>query len=89
MYAVRVLLSDGAAFHGVANLGHRPTVTPANQELSLEVHLFDFDSDLYGHELEVEFLHFLRSERRFPDVDSLKRQIAADAAAARLQLSAP
>ncbi len=88
VYAVRVLLADGAVHHGVANLGHRPTVTPSNQELSLEVHLFDFESDLYGQELEVEFLHFLRSERRFSDVEALKRQIAADASAARLQLSA-
>lgn len=89
VYAVRVRRADGALCNGVANLGHRPTVTPENQELSLEVHLFDFDGDLYGQELEVEFVHFLRSERRFSGMDALQKQIAADAAAARLQLSAP
>jgi riboflavin kinase / FMN adenylyltransferase len=90
VYAVRVTTasqSHSVRWSGVANLGHRPTVTPAHQDLSLEVHLFGFDGDLYHQELEVEFIHFLRTEKKFPDLAALQSQIAADAAAARLQLA--
>jgi len=52
----------------------------------LEVHLFDFDGDLYGRHLRVEFVHRLRGERRFDSLPALRRQIAADAAAARALL---
>lgn len=86
VYAVHVLHQD-RRWKGVANLGHRPTITPENQELSLEVHLFDYDGDLYGEDLEVEFLHFLRQEKRFSGLEELKRQIAADAEAALAVLS--
>jgi riboflavin kinase/FMN adenylyltransferase len=66
---------------GVANLGIRPTV--GGTRPLLEVHLFDFDRDIYGAHIAVRFVHKLRDERRFPDFDALKAQIAADAAAAR------
>jgi riboflavin kinase/FMN adenylyltransferase len=66
---------------GVANLGIRPTV--GGTRPLLEVHLFDFDRDIYGAHISVRFAHKLRDERRFPDFDALKAQIAADAAAAR------
>jgi riboflavin kinase/FMN adenylyltransferase len=66
---------------GVANLGVRPTV--GGTRPLLEVHLFDFDRDIYGAHISVRFVHKLREERRFPDFDALKAQIAADAAAAR------
>jgi riboflavin kinase/FMN adenylyltransferase len=66
---------------GVANLGIRPTV--GGTRPLLEVHLFDFDRDIYGAHLSVRFVHKLRSEQRFPNFDALKAQIAADAAAAR------
>jgi riboflavin kinase/FMN adenylyltransferase len=66
---------------GVANLGVRPTV--GGTRPLLEVHLFDFDRDIYGAHIAVRFVHKLREERRFPDFDALKAQIAADAAAAR------
>jgi riboflavin kinase/FMN adenylyltransferase len=49
----------------------------------LEVHLFDFDRDIYGAHLSVRFMHKLRNEQRFPNFDALKAQIAADAMAAR------
>jgi riboflavin kinase/FMN adenylyltransferase len=49
----------------------------------LEVHLLDFDADIYGRRVRVEFLHKLRDELRFPDIDSLRAQIALDVAAAR------
>ena len=66
---------------GVANLGIRPTV--GGTRPLLEVHLFDFDRDIYDAHIAVRFVHKLRDERRFPDFDALKAQIAADAAAAR------
>jgi riboflavin kinase/FMN adenylyltransferase len=65
----------------VANVGHRPTVD--GQDVRLEVHLFDFDGDLYGAHLEVEFRLKLRAEQRFESFDALKAQIGRDAAAAR------
>ncbi len=65
----------------VANVGHRPTVN--GQDLRLEVHLFDFDGELYGTHLEVEFRLKLRPEQRFESFDALKAQIGRDAAAAR------
>lgn len=67
---------------GVANLGIRPTL--GGTRPLLEVHLFDFDRDIYGAHLSVRFVHKLRDERRFPNFDALKVQIAADAAAARV-----
>ncbi len=66
---------------GVANLGVRPTV--GGTRPLLEVHLFDFDRDIYGKHISVRFVHKLRDEQRFPNFDALKAQIAADAAAAR------
>jgi len=66
---------------GVANLGTRPTVD--GTRVFLEVHLFDFNEDIYGRELQVEFLHFLRPEKRFESLDALKAQIARDAEQAR------
>ena len=66
---------------GVANLGVRPTVGGVRP--LLEVHLFDFNRDIYGAHISVRFVHKLRAEQRFPNFDALKAQIAADAAAAR------
>ena len=62
---------------GVANLGFRPSINQTRQAL-LEVHLFDFSGDLYGKHLNVRFLHKLRSEMKFPNLDALKAQIALD-----------
>ena len=88
VYAVRVRL-DGRSLTGVANLGKRPTVTPANQDLSLEVHLFDFSEDLYGKAMEVDFVGpRLREEIPFPGLEALKAQIAKDCATAQAVLGA-
>lgn len=65
----------------VSSLGTRPTV--AGVEPLLEAHLFDFDGDLYGRRIEVEFVAHLRAELKFPDLDSLTRQMHLDAAQAR------
>ncbi|MAK63762.1 MAG: bifunctional riboflavin kinase/FMN adenylyltransferase [Maricaulis sp.] len=86
VYAVRVRLDGkGDPIEAVANFGKRPTVDGLSE--LLEVHLFDFDGDLYGRELEVEFRGFIRPERKFDGLDALKDQIARDAAAARRLLS--
>lgn len=84
VYAVRAEL-DGRFLLGVANLGYRPTLG-GDQALAFEVHLFDFDESIYGAEMEVSFLSFLRPERKFSDLDGLKSAIVEDVAAAKLLL---
>ncbi len=81
VFAVEVSGIDGQLLPGVANLGIRPTVGGIRP--ILEVHLFDFDRDIYGAHLSVRFVHKLRNEQRFPNLDALKAQIALDAVAAR------
>lgn len=66
---------------GVANIGRRPTVNGVRDQL--EVHLFDFDGDIYGCHVRVNFLYHLRTERRFESLDALKSQIGRDAVEAR------
>jgi riboflavin kinase / FMN adenylyltransferase len=67
---------------GVASLGRRPTVNPVPLPL-LEVHLFDWDGNLYGEHLRVRFLKKLREEQKFPGLEALKEAMAADARQAR------
>jgi riboflavin kinase/FMN adenylyltransferase len=80
VFAVRVTGLDGT-YEGVANIGVRPTVD-GTQPL-LEVHLFDFAGNIYGHVLTVTFKHKLRAERRFDTLDDLKAQIGRDVTEAR------
>jgi riboflavin kinase/FMN adenylyltransferase len=82
VFAVEVRGIDDKVLKGVANLGFRPS---ANQVLRpiLEVHLFDFTTDIYGAHLNVRFLHKLRDEMKFPNFDALKAQIASDVEAAK------
>lgn len=82
VYAVRAALGS-RPLSGVANLGLRPSVGMGSTERQLEVHLFDHAEDIYGSDLEIEFVEVLRSERTFPSLEALKEQIARDAAAAR------
>lgn len=81
VYVVQLAL-EGELHNGVANLGIAPTVRYNNKPV-LEVHLFDFDQDIYGKEAEVTFNHYLRPEIRFESVDQLVEQIAKDAQEAR------
>ena len=77
VYVVEVYLqSRSTPYKGVANIGTNPTV--GNDHLSLEVHLLDFQGDLYGQPLTISFLHFLREEKKFVSLDELKSQIAED-----------
>jgi riboflavin kinase/FMN adenylyltransferase len=65
------------------NIGVRPTIARQSGERLLELHLFDFNRDIYGENVEVVFREYLRPERKFRDLDELKTQIARDAAEAR------
>jgi riboflavin kinase / FMN adenylyltransferase len=86
VYAVRVLMSDAATTClGVMNIGNRPTVN--GTETCVEVHLFDWQGDLYGQELAVQLVQFLRPEEKFPDLEALKTQIQMDCAIAKNMLS--
>jgi len=69
---------------GVVNIGVRPTF--GGTESVVEVHLLDYDGDLYGQELQVDFWAWIREERKFPDVDALVAQITSDVATARMLL---
>lgn len=84
VYAVLVDLGGPRGFEalatGVANFGVRPTLGAGP---SFEIHLFDFDRDIYGAELRVHLVERLRDERKFPDLDALRAQISADMAQAR------
>jgi riboflavin kinase/FMN adenylyltransferase len=66
---------------GVASVGTRPTIDGI--EPLLEVHIFDFDRDIYGEYIQVEFVAKLRDEVKFPDLESLTEQMHIDAAQAR------
>ena len=75
VYAVSANL-DGVEYKALANIGTNPTV--GNDHVSLEVHLLDFQGDLYDKQLTISFLSFLREERRFDSLEELKQQITAD-----------
>jgi len=91
VYAVRALRhgNSATALPGVANLGVRPTVESGESRRMLEVHLFDFDEEIYGDDLEITFVQQLRAEKKFDGVEALKTQIQRDAAEARELLSKP
>ncbi|QSX38081.1 bifunctional riboflavin kinase/FAD synthetase [Shewanella sedimentimangrovi] len=77
VFAVRLWWDGSDIYDGVANIGFRPTVK--GQMCQLEVHLFDFDGDLYGRRVEVELVAKIRDEQPFESLDALKKQITNDA----------
>jgi riboflavin kinase/FMN adenylyltransferase len=85
IFTVRVRGTGDHPLGGVASLGYRPTVTD-ERKATLEVHLFDFTGDLYGTRLRVEFLHKIRDEEKYADLDTLKAAIARDCDVARQYL---
>lgn len=86
IFAVRVGLGESeCAWPGVASLGVRPTVNEVAEPL-LEVHLFDFEGDLYGQRMAVEFVGKLRDEQKFDGLEALTAQMDHDAQAARAML---
>jgi riboflavin kinase/FMN adenylyltransferase len=69
---------NGAPYRGVANLGYRPTVADAKPERLLELHLFDLNRDIYGEDIEVRFIRYLRPEKKFDNLEALTEQITRD-----------
>jgi riboflavin kinase/FMN adenylyltransferase len=82
VYAAKARI-DGELYRGVINLGIRPTVSSGKSERVLEIHLFDFNRDIYGRDVEVRFLKFLRPEKKFENLDALVHQIRQDVEQAR------
>ncbi len=81
IFAVRILDLGDKPLNGVASIGTRPTV--GGKQMLLEVHIFDFDEDIYGREIRVEFVEKIRDELNFPDIDELIEHINSDVARAR------
>jgi riboflavin kinase/FMN adenylyltransferase len=82
IFAVRVHGLGGTPRAGVASVGVRPTIRAGGEPIA-EVFVFDFDQATYGRRITVEFLHKLRDEARFPDLDALRQQMIRDVADAR------
>ena len=87
VYVVQLFGIEGEPIKGVANVGVRPTV--GAERTLLEVHLFDFDSDIYGEHVQVHFLHKLRDEQKFTDISELMKQIKQDCQQAKLYFTPP
>lgn len=81
VYAARALL-EGGVFAAAVNIGVRPTVA-RTEEVRVEAHLLDFDADLYGFHMRLDFVSRIREERKFRTVENLKNQITADTKIAR------
>jgi len=90
VYAAEGLL-DGETVRGVVNLGVRPTLTDGLPQRVLEFHLFDLDRDLYGEDIELRFVRYLRAEQKFENLAALREQIGRDVSEARqiLGLASP
>ncbi|PIE83116.1 MAG: bifunctional riboflavin kinase/FMN adenylyltransferase [Candidatus Contendobacter odensis] len=89
VYGVYAVLMSGSGlrpYPGIANVGCRPTVQGERERL--EVHLLDFDGDLYGQHVKVDFLHYLRPEQRFESLSTLQGQIRMDEQQARRYFAA-
>ena len=77
VYAVKVKIEkNNKSIKGIANLGYRPTFK--QNKILLEVHLFNFSGNLYNKYLTVDFMKFIRKEKKFKNVDQLKRQVKSD-----------
>lgn len=84
-YAAMVITPDGERRPAMVNIGFRPTVSDSDSgaKLSIEAHIFDYSGYLYDEEVVVEFVSYLRGEKRFASVDKLKKQLEDDAEASR------
>lgn len=77
VYAVNMLMGDGIIREGMMNIGSRPTIANGSN-VSIEVHLFDFEGDLYGEQVTVQLLSRFRDEQKFDSVDELMEQLKKD-----------
>lgn len=84
VYLIRCQM-EGKTHFGMMNIGHRPTIEGNNfNAISLEVHIFDFQNDIYGAELQVELLSYIRDEIKFSNKEELRNQLVADEKHCRL-----
>ncbi len=86
VYAVRVRLGK-MTYAGVANIGLRPSFNDKNPQVHVEVHIFDFNRNIYGRAIAVEFLKKIREEKKFSSIEALKIQITKDITQARQIIS--
>lgn len=87
VYAVRVEINDKLYF-GVLNVGNNPTVNASNQT-HIEVYIFDFDKEIYGSSITLFFDNYLRNERKFANLDELKKAISNDEVVCRQYYNLP
>lgn len=78
VWVVEASLMNGEVCRGVGNLGVRPTVEGGEVKRMLEIYLIGFSGDLYGSDMEVRFLNYLRGEQKFDSLEDLKKQITSD-----------
>ena len=79
VYATKVFLEDGRSFAAVTNVGVRPTVHDSDGHVTVEGFILDFDGDLYGQSVRMEFYKFLRPEQKFPSLDALRAAVMENA----------
>ncbi len=87
IYAVRVKIESGEnvnTLNGMAYIGHRPTLNGMTR--NIEVNIFDFNADIYGLSMRIDFLHFIRGDEKFNSLDELKAQLAKDETVVRNML---
>jgi riboflavin kinase/FMN adenylyltransferase len=82
VYVVRIQL-NGRTFNGISNIGYRPSFGHKNLDIHFEVHILDFQRNIYSQFLTIEFLKKIRNEKKFPSLDRLVSQIRSDEKAAR------
>jgi len=78
VYATRVFLPNGFVEHGVTNIGTRPTVSDGDTAVTAETHILDYQKNLYGRTVRLEFYTMIRPERKFTGTDALREQILLD-----------
>ena len=85
VYAVKIYLKNkNFALNGIANFGYRPTFN--QKKILLEVHIFNFSGNLYNKHLTIEFINFIRKEKKFKNINQLKKQINLDLKIAKKKL---
>ena len=77
VYAAVCRLANGEVYNGAANIGRNPTIAPDNST-TLEMHLFDFEGELYDSKVEISLVHYIRPEQRFDSIEALREQLNND-----------
>lgn len=79
VYAAAITLPDGTVHPAMLNIGHRPSVDRPDAPISIEAHILDFNGDIYGATVSVDFLHYIRHEQKFPSLEALRSRLDEDA----------